>query len=94
MSWIVINGSRNQNLPDLKEVFSDGKSRRNSQKEFLFFLRSSGKSISKIKKQREQQKTEVKNMTIQNKAMLMLSFLKAAGISYKEFSQKTGISLD
>ena len=33
-------------------------------------------------------------MTIQNKAMLMLSFLKAAGISYKEFSQKTGISLD
>ena len=60
----------------------------------LFFLRSSGKSISKIKKQREQQKTEVKNMTIQNKAMLMLSFLKAAGISYKEFSQKTGISLD
>lgn len=81
-------------MPDLKEVFSDGKSRRNSQKEFLFFLRSSGKSISKIKKQREQQKTEVKNMTIQNKAMLMLSFLKAAGISYKEFSQKTGISLD
>ena len=89
-----MNGSRNQNLPDLKEVFSDGKSRRNSQKEFLFFLRSSGKSISKIKQQREQQKTEVKNMTIQNKAMLMLSFLKAAGISYKEFSQKTGISLD
>lgn len=33
-------------------------------------------------------------MTIQKKAMLMLSFLKAAGISYKEFSQKTGISLD
>jgi len=33
-------------------------------------------------------------MTIQNKAMRMLSGLKAAGISYKEFSQKTGISLD
>ena len=33
-------------------------------------------------------------MTIQNKAMMMLSFLKAAGISYKEFSQQTGISLD
>ena len=33
-------------------------------------------------------------MTIQNKALLMLSFLKAAGISYKEFSKKTGISLD
>ena len=27
----------------------------NSQKEFLFFLRSSGKSMSKTKKQREQQ---------------------------------------
>ena len=89
-----MDGSGNQHPPDLKEVFSDGKSRRDSQKEFLFFLRSSGKSISKIKKQREQQKTEVKNMTIQNKAMMMLSFLKAAGISYKEFSQKTGISLD
>ena len=91
---MVINGSGNKHPPVLKEVFSDGKSRGNSQKEFLFFLRSSGKSISKIKKQREQQKTEVKNMTIQNKAMMMLSFLKAAGISYKEFSQKTGISLD
>ena len=33
-------------------------------------------------------------MTIQNKAMRMLSGLKGAGISYKEFSQKTGISLD
>ena len=33
-------------------------------------------------------------MTIQNKAMQMLSGLKGAGISYKEFSQKTGISLD
>lgn len=33
-------------------------------------------------------------MTIQNKAMRMLSGLKGAGISYKEFAQKTGISLD
>ena len=33
-------------------------------------------------------------MTIQHKAMRMLSGLKGAGISYKEFSQKTGISLD
>ena len=33
-------------------------------------------------------------MTIQNKAMRMLSGLKGAGVSYKEFSQKTGISLD
>ena len=32
-------------------------------------------------------------MTIQSKAMRMLSGLKGAGISYKEFSQKTGISL-
>ena len=49
-----MDGSGNQHPPDLKEVFSDGKSRRDSQKEILFFLRSSGKSISKIKKQREQ----------------------------------------
>ena len=53
-----MDGSGNKNPPDLKEVFSDGKSRGNSQKEFLFFLRSSGKSISKIKIQREQQKLE------------------------------------
>ena len=33
-------------------------------------------------------------MTIQNKAMRMLSGLKGAGISYKEFAQRTGISLD
>lgn len=33
-------------------------------------------------------------MTIQNKAMRMLAGLKGAGISYKEFAQKTGISLD
>ena len=33
-------------------------------------------------------------MTIQNKAMRMLSSLKGAGISYKEFAQRTGISLD
>lgn len=33
-------------------------------------------------------------MTIQNKAMRMLSGLKGAGITYKEFAQKTGISLD
>ena len=33
-------------------------------------------------------------MTIQNKAMRMLSGLKSAGISYKEFAQRTGISLD
>ena len=33
-------------------------------------------------------------MTIQNKAMRMLSGLKGAGISYKQFSEKTGISLD
>ena len=32
-------------------------------------------------------------MTIQSKAMKMLGGLKGAGISYKEFSQKTGISL-
>ena len=89
-----MDGSGNQHPPDLKEVFSDGKSRRDSQKEFLFFLRSSGKSISKIKLQREQHKTEDKNMTIQNKAMRMLSGLKGAGISYKEFAQRTGISLD
>ena len=35
-----MDGSRNQNLPVLKEVFSDGESWRNSQKELLFFLRS------------------------------------------------------
>ena len=56
-----MNGSGNQHPPDLKEVFSDGKSRRNSQKEFSFFLRSSGKSISKIKIQREQQKRRERN---------------------------------
>lgn len=33
-------------------------------------------------------------MTIQNKAMRMLNGLKGAGISYKEFAQRTGISLD
>lgn len=33
-------------------------------------------------------------MTIQNKAMRMLSGLKGAGITYKEFAQTTGISLD
>ena len=33
-------------------------------------------------------------MTIQNKAKRMLSGLKGAGITYKEFAQKTGISLD
>lgn len=33
-------------------------------------------------------------MTIQNKAMRMLSGLKGAGVSYKEFAQRTGISLD
>ena len=33
-------------------------------------------------------------MTIQNKAMRMISGLKGAGISYKEFAQRTGISLD
>ena len=33
-------------------------------------------------------------MTIQNEAMRMLAGLKGAGISYKEFAQKTGISLD
>ena len=33
-------------------------------------------------------------MTTQDKAMRMLSGLKGAGISYKAFSEKTGISLD
>lgn len=33
-------------------------------------------------------------MKIQDKAMRMLSGLKGAGISYKAFSEKTGISLD
>ena len=33
-------------------------------------------------------------MTIQSKAMRMLRGLKGAGISYKQFSEKTGISLD
>ena len=33
-------------------------------------------------------------MTIQDKAMRMLAGLKGAGISYKEFAQKTGINLD
>ena len=33
-------------------------------------------------------------MKIQDKAMRMLAGLKGAGISYKEFAQKTGISLD
>lgn len=33
-------------------------------------------------------------MKIQDKAMRMLRGLKGAGISYKEFSDKTGISLD
>lgn len=33
-------------------------------------------------------------MTIQDKAMRMLAGLKGAGITYKEFAQKTGISLD
>ena len=33
-------------------------------------------------------------MTIQNKAMRMLAGLKGTGISYKEFAQRTGISLD
>ena len=33
-------------------------------------------------------------MEIQSKAMRMLRGLKGAGISYKEFSEKTGISLD
>ena len=33
-------------------------------------------------------------MDIQDKAMRMLRGLKGAGISYKEFAEKTGISLD
>jgi hypothetical protein len=33
-------------------------------------------------------------MNTQDKAMRMLAGLKGAGISYKEFAQKTGISLD
>ena len=33
-------------------------------------------------------------MKIQDKAMRMLRGLKGAGVSYKEFAQKTGISLD
>ena len=33
-------------------------------------------------------------MEIQSKAMRMLRGLKGAGISYKQFSKKTGISLD
>ena len=33
-------------------------------------------------------------MNTQDKAMRMLRGLKGAGISYKEFAQKTGISLD
>jgi hypothetical protein len=33
-------------------------------------------------------------MTIQNKAMRMLAGLKGAGISYKQFAETTGISLD
>ena len=33
-------------------------------------------------------------MKIQDKAMRMLRGLKGAGISFKQFSEKTGISLD
>ena len=33
-------------------------------------------------------------MNTQDKAMRMLAGLKGAGISYKEFAQKTGINLD
>ena len=33
-------------------------------------------------------------MNTQDKAMRMLRGLKGAGISYKQFSEKTGISLD
>ena len=33
-------------------------------------------------------------MEIQDKAMRMLRGLKGAGISYKQFAEKTGISLD
>ena len=33
-------------------------------------------------------------MKIQDKAIRMLRGLKGAGVSYKEFAQKTGISLD
>lgn len=33
-------------------------------------------------------------MEIQSKAMRMLRGLKGAGISYKEFAEKTGISLE
>ena len=33
-------------------------------------------------------------MDIQDKAMRMLRGLKGAGISYKQFAEKTGISLD
>ena len=33
-------------------------------------------------------------MEIQDKAMRMMRGLKGAGISYKEFAEKTGISLD
>ena len=33
-------------------------------------------------------------MNTQDKAMRMLAGLKGAGITYKEFAQKTGISLD
>ena len=91
---MVIDGSGNKHPPVLKEVFSDGKSRGNSQKEILFFLRSSGKSISKTKIQREQQRWRQEEMHIQSKAMRMLRGLKGAGISYKMFAEKTGISLD
>ena len=63
-----MNGSRNDNLSDLKEVLSDGKGRRNSQKEFRFFLRSSGKSISKNKTQRERLKQRSEDNDHTNKS--------------------------
>lgn len=55
VSWIVINGNRNQNLSVLKEVLSDGRSRGNSPRRFQSFWRSSGRSVYPLERRTKQQ---------------------------------------
>ena len=90
---MVINGSGNKHPPVLKEVISDGKSRGTLRKNFYSFCVPLVKVYPK-QRYSANNKNGGKKMEIQDKAMRMLRGLKGAGISYKQFAEKTGISLD
>ena len=91
---MVINGSGNKHPPVLKEVFSDGKrSGGTLRKNFCSFCVPLVKVYPK-QRYSANSKNGGKKMEIQSKAMRMLRGLKGAGISYKQFAEKTGISLD